>query len=215
MKYSTYKFILLFTFVLLLKSFVFAQTEGQNGIELYNQGDFKAAIESLQKVVEINKEDYKALLYLGAAFVKTNDEKRAMEAFKKADKISFDKRANSILAEDVKTNDKKLKFISRPRVSYTDSARKNEAQGTIKLAVEFGADGKINFIFPFKKLEYGLTENAIIAAGKIKFNPAMKNDNPVTIPIKKWIAKNRPTGNYNSEGFLTPFCNLLCFGKTL
>lgn len=61
----------MFTFVLLLKSFVFAQTEGQNGIELYNQGEFKGAIESLQKVVETNDEDYKAFLYLGESFVKT------------------------------------------------------------------------------------------------------------------------------------------------
>jgi hypothetical protein len=35
------------------------------------------------------------------------------------------------------------------------------------------------------------------------------------IPINKWIAKNRPAGNYKSEGFLTPFCILLCCGKTL
>lgn len=179
MKYSIYKSILLFTFVLLLKSFVFAQTEGQDGIELYNQGELKGAIEFLQKVVEINDEDYKAFLYLGAAFVKTKDEKRAMEAFKKADKIPFDKRAASILAEDVKTNDKKIKFISKPRVSYTDLARDNGEQGTVKLAVEFGADGKIKFIFPFRKLGCGLTENAIFAASRIKLKPAIKNGNPV------------------------------------
>lgn len=102
-----------------------------------------------------------------------------MEAFNKADKIPYKKRAASVFAEDVKTNDKKIKFISKPRVNYTDLARDNGAQGTVKLAVEFGADGKIKFIFPFKKLGYGLTENAILAAGKIKFEPEIKNGNPV------------------------------------
>lgn len=171
MKYTIYKTSLLCGLIFIFAAFTFAQTERGKGVELYSQGDFKGAVESLQKSVETYSKDRDSWLYLGMALVRQNQVKNAVKAFQKADSLKVDEPVGDY---------KKIKFIAKPRATYTDSARGNQTQGKIKLAVEFGADGKIGFIFPFKKLEYGLTENAIIAAGKIRFEPATKNGNSTT-----------------------------------
>ena len=53
--------------------------------------------------------------------------------------------------------------------------------GEIKIAVEFRADGKLGFVFPFQTLQHGLTQNAVGAASSITFEPAIKNGKPVSV----------------------------------
>ena len=119
---------------------IFAQNdELEKGIELYNKGEYQKAAETLQKTVETDEKDRKAWLYLGMSETKLKNKSKAVKAFQKADKIS-DREKES---DETQT---KLKIILKPRVSYTDSARMNQTQGTIKLAVEFGADGEIKTI---------------------------------------------------------------------
>lgn len=64
----------------------------------------------------------------------------------------------------------------KPRASYTDSARQANEQGTIRLRVAFLADGHIGKITVLKKLRYGLLENVIRSAKRIKFIPAAKDN---------------------------------------
>lgn len=78
-------------------------------------------------------------------------------------------------------NDVPLKIISKPRASYTDSARQNGVQGNIRIAVLFGASGRIEYILLIKGLGYGLDQNAIGAAKRIKFEPAKKDGKPVSV----------------------------------
>lgn len=143
-----------------------AQTERDKGIELYWQGDYQTAVETLQKLVTVKDKDQDLWLVIGMSFARLNKPKEARKAFDKADTYS-----NKQLAG----NEKEAKIIAKPRARYTDAARMNDEQGKIKLAVEFGADGKIKYIFPFDTLRYGLTEEAVTAAEKIKFEPAVKN----------------------------------------
>lgn len=77
-----------------------------------------------------------------------------------------------------------LKIISKPRAYYTDLARQNYVQGTIRLRVVFLADGTVGNITPVNNLPDGLTEQAIIAAKQIKFEPMIKNGRATTV-IKK------------------------------
>ncbi len=49
-----------------------------------------------------------------------------------------------------------------------------DVQGTISLRVEFLADGQVGKVIPVSTLPFGLTENAVEAAKKIKFEPAKK-----------------------------------------
>ncbi len=65
-----------------------------------------------------------------------------------------------------------MQIISKPKANYTDTARQNNVQGTVSLRVTFLASGRIGNISPVSNLPDGLTEQAVIAAKQIKFNPA-------------------------------------------
>jgi periplasmic protein TonB len=49
------------------------------------------------------------------------------------------------------------------------------------LSVVFGADGRLHDIRTVQGLPYGLTENAIEAAKKIRFQPAIRDGKPVSV----------------------------------
>ena len=72
-----------------------------------------------------------------------------------------------------------VKILSKPKAPYTDRARQANIQGTIRLAILFGASGKIEGILILKRLGYGLDENAYLAASQIKFEPKTVNGKPV------------------------------------
>jgi hypothetical protein len=46
------------------------------------------------------------------------------------------------------------------------------------------SDGKIKYILPLVGLPHGLTEEAIIAAKRIEFIPAMRNGQPVPYAVQ-------------------------------
>jgi TonB family protein len=74
-----------------------------------------------------------------------------------------------------------VRIISKPSASYTDAARKNGIEGTVVLKVNFAASGQIATIFPVSSLPYGLTEQAIAAARKIRFESAKKDGVPCSV----------------------------------
>lgn len=74
-----------------------------------------------------------------------------------------------------------LKIIDKPRAIYTNEARKNQIAGTVTLRVTFLASGQIGNIVVISGLTDGLTEQAIVAARSIKFEPAKSNGISQTI----------------------------------
>jgi TonB family protein len=54
-----------------------------------------------------------------------------------------------------------------------------QLQGEVLLEVMFGADGKLQVNRVVRGLGHGLDENAITAANKIQFKPALRNGTPV------------------------------------
>jgi len=72
-------------------------------------------------------------------------------------------------------------IIYREKPKYTAEARDNGVQGIVVLNVVFTADGQITNIRVVRGLSYGLTEKAIEAAAKIRFIPAMKDGQPVSV----------------------------------
>lgn len=73
-----------------------------------------------------------------------------------------------------------VKIPSKPRATYTENARSAGAQGTIRLAILLGANGKVLHILKLKGLGYGLDDQAILAARQIRFQPKMKDGVPVS-----------------------------------
>lgn len=69
----------------------------------------------------------------------------------------------------------------KEKAKYTEEARQNKVQGSVVLSVVFTADGRITNIKVVRGLPDGLTEKAIEAAQRIKFQPAMKNGSPVSV----------------------------------
>ena len=64
-----------------------------------------------------------------------------------------------------------LRVTSKPQPKYTDAARQNQVQGKVVLRVTFLANGKIGNISTVVVLPYGLTEQAILAAKQMEFEP--------------------------------------------
>ncbi|MCI0664069.1 MAG: M56 family metallopeptidase, partial [Acidobacteria bacterium] len=69
----------------------------------------------------------------------------------------------------------------KEKASYTPEARANNVSGTVVLRVVFGSDGKMRDISVVRGLPYGLTEQAISAAMKIRFEPALRDGKPVSV----------------------------------
>ncbi len=72
-------------------------------------------------------------------------------------------------------------ILYRERARYTEEARANKIQGTVVLSVVYTADGRISDIRVVRGLPDGLSESAIEAAKRIRFRPAVKNGQPVSV----------------------------------
>jgi len=75
-------------------------------------------------------------------------------------------------------------IIYRERAKYTEEARQNKIMGTVVLSAIFSADGRITGIRVLSSLQNGLTEKAVEAAQKIRFKPATKNGEPVSVRMQ-------------------------------
>jgi TonB family protein len=72
-------------------------------------------------------------------------------------------------------------ILYREKAKYTEEARQNKIQGVVMLQVVFHVNGSLTDIRVIRGLPDGLTEKAIEAAKKIRFNPAVKNGAPVSV----------------------------------
>jgi TonB family protein len=69
--------------------------------------------------------------------------------------------------------------LTTPSPRYTDAARKNKVQGTVRVRVLVGADGSVKQVRMMRGLPDGLEEEAIREAYRLRFKPAMKGGQPV------------------------------------
>ena len=72
----------------------------------------------------------------------------------------------------------------REKARYTEQARQNRVQGSVLVTAIFTADGRVTAIRVTRGLPDGLNEEAIKAAQKIRFTPAMKNGQPVAVRMQ-------------------------------
>jgi TonB family protein len=79
------------------------------------------------------------------------------------------------------TDNGSLRILHKPRPQYTDEARSNGTEGTVVLRVTFLASGRIGSVQPVKGLDDGLTDQAIAAARRLEFEPAIRNGTPVSV----------------------------------
>jgi beta-lactamase regulating signal transducer with metallopeptidase domain/ankyrin repeat protein len=72
-------------------------------------------------------------------------------------------------------------ILYKEKAQYTQEAKDNNVEGMVALSVVFGVDSQIKNIVVVRWLPHGLTEKAIEAAKKIRFEPAMKDGQPVSV----------------------------------
>ena len=82
-----------------------------------------------------------------------------------------------------KKPDKPVQILSKPPPGYTREARQHGVQGQVILRALLSSEGHIARIRVQRGLPAGLTENAIRAACKIKFKPAMNAGQAVS----RWV----------------------------
>lgn len=75
--------------------------------------------------------------------------------------------------------DTKPVALNRPEPNYTEVARRNHVQGAVRVRVLVGADGAVKRAIVLRGLPDGLDEEAVKAAYKMRFRPAMKDGQAV------------------------------------
>jgi TonB family protein len=80
--------------------------------------------------------------------------------------------------------DRKARVTKRSEPQYTEQARRNLRSGFVVLLVVLKGSGAIGDIKVVRDLPDGLTEECIRVAREIRFEPAMKNGNPVSQYLK-------------------------------
>ncbi|MEP7337576.1 MAG: TonB family protein [Acidobacteriota bacterium] len=73
------------------------------------------------------------------------------------------------------------KVLYREKAKYTELARQNRIQGTVVLSVVFFSDGHMGWVSVVRGLPLGLTASALTAVEKIRFEPAVKDGQPVSV----------------------------------
>jgi TonB family protein len=68
----------------------------------------------------------------------------------------------------------------KPEPGFTEEARRNNVTGTVRLRAVLSASGEVTNVSVVKGLPDGLTNKAIEAAKRIRFNPAQKDGRTVS-----------------------------------
>jgi protein TonB len=79
--------------------------------------------------------------------------------------------------------DSHAQILAKPTPSYTKEARRLGVQGQVVLRVLLSSNGEVSRIRVHRGLPAGLTENAIFAACKIRFKPAINNG----VAVSRWV----------------------------
>ena len=72
-----------------------------------------------------------------------------------------------------------VEITFKPNPAYTDEARSLKLEGEVLLEVQFLANGTLHVNRVVRGLGHGLDENAIAAANKMRFKPAMRTGQPM------------------------------------
>jgi TonB family protein len=74
----------------------------------------------------------------------------------------------------------KVRVLEKPEPAYTARAKETGVVGTVVLRAIFSADGTVKHILVLSGVPYGLTQQAVSAAKRIRFEPATLNGNKVS-----------------------------------
>lgn len=82
---------------------------------------------------------------------------------------------------DEAARDSPVKVLWKPVPRYTDEALEQRIEGDVVLLVRFLARGVVETIRVVGSLGHGLDQRAVEAAGRVRFEPAIQNNEPVDL----------------------------------
>ena len=115
-------------------------------------------------------------LSLGSLFARHDLKSASQERPSVADNAGGDNR-DVFRAREVT---QKAQILVRPNPQYTDEARQHQVAGTVVVKAVLSSSGQVTNVEVLSRLPYGLTEQAVDAAQRIEFVPAMKDGRPVS-----------------------------------
>lgn len=84
-------------------------------------------------------------------------------------------------SKDVAT---KARILKKTPPDYPSEARRNGTKGKVVLKVLLSSTAKVTYVTVLEGLPNGLTESAIKAACRIRFEPALKDGHPVAMYVQ-------------------------------
>jgi periplasmic protein TonB len=75
---------------------------------------------------------------------------------------------------------KKARITSKPEPGFTEEAKKFNVTGVVRIRAILHTSGELRLVTVAKGLPHGLTERAVAAARRIRFEPAQKDGRAVS-----------------------------------
>jgi protein TonB len=75
------------------------------------------------------------------------------------------------------------RILERAEPEYTEQAHTQRVEGSVRLGAQVDVDGRLTDIRVTKKLGYGLDVKAIECVQRWRFQPAMRNSEPVAVRV--------------------------------
>jgi len=128
---------------------------------------YRSAAEPLKRYVELTRDQESAEIW--------GNQAQALSSVPSSGKSEV------LVGRDVAT---KVRLTSKPEPTYTEAARQYQIEGTVVLKAVFSASGIVTNIHIYQTLPLGLTEQAVKAARRIKFVPAVLDGRNVSMWIQ-------------------------------
>jgi TonB family protein len=97
--------------------------------------------------------------------------------------ISNDSSSGTFLIEKVGGGISAPRPLNSVESEFTDAARRKGYQGVCLLSLIVDKNGMPQNVSVIKGLDYGMSDNAIVAVNKYRFKPAMRDGEPVPVRI--------------------------------
>ena len=165
---------------------------------LFEAGKVEQARTQLKTALAMTPKDPNAYVLSGEVYLQDRKYKEAVEAFEHGIRIApandpgtTDTQAwvdgiKRYLAFQSQHQDDTVSTLpimkNRPRPDYTEEARRARTQGLVRLIMLINEAGDVTDLMVISGLPHGLTGEAVRAARRIRFSPALKGG----IPVEHW-----------------------------
>lgn len=112
-------------------------------------------------------------------------QKKIAEMLKKIGGVESQSSIKSNLDSPARSKFKRPVALNRPVPVYPTKAREKGIQGVVVIRILVGSNGAVEKVRVVSGLPYGLSDQAIEAAYKLRFKPATKDGEP--IPYWVWL----------------------------